>query len=79
MSKDKSKKRLSLLPRIKNFFFPKNFKQEMFRGMYMSSPYGCGNVLFNLLFGLGKLIRRAIDPGHKMFRQGKEKDGSTRT
>lgn len=41
----------------------------MYRGMKMSSPYGCSAVLIPILTGLGRLARKIVDPQHKMFGQ----------
>lgn len=60
---------MSIGQKIKNFFFPKDFKNEMYRGMKMSSPYGCSAVLIPILTGLGRLARKIVDPQHKMFGQ----------
>lgn len=58
----KKAKKVSFWTKVKNFFFPKNFKQEMQKGMEMSSPYGLGAGLYKL----GKFVRKKIDPEHKM-------------
>ena len=59
--------------KIKDFFMPRHFGAEVARGMQISSPYGCGTVVFAGLYGLGKIIRKIVDPRHRMFGQG-EKD-----
>lgn len=63
---------MTMKQKIKNFFFPSNFRDEVYRGMKISSPYGCAAVLIPVLMGLGRLVRKIVDPKHKMFGQGKE-------
>ena len=76
--KQKPEKKPSWLVRVFRFFIPKDFKQELERGKFIGMQVQSGYVppeVFEAVptFWLGKLLRKIIDPKHKM-KFGKEKD-----
>ena len=46
------------------FFFPKNFRAELRKGMQIGQQPG--QTIGNAMFQLGKGARKVIDPKHKM-------------
>ena len=73
---EKKRGKASFGRKLKDFFFPEHFGAEVAKGMYISSPYGISAIVGKVLFGLGRLARKVIDPRHKMF-EGKGKHDKT--
>jgi len=71
------KKKQNIWIRIFRFFFPKDFKKELGRGMEMGKGSNVTKKLGEGLYGVGKFARKKVDPGHKMKigTQGKKKKG----
>ena len=73
--KSRRARKASILEKIFRFFFPKNFKGELARGMEMGAGKGIAKGLWHLSFGFGKLLRKIVDPQHKMKFEKKPKEG----
>jgi len=73
--KNKQAKKTSIPEKILCFFFPKNFKGELARGMEIGAGSGIAKGLWHLSFGFGKLLRKIVDPQHKMKFEKKPKEG----
>ena len=77
---DKAPEQHGFWYKLFRFFVPKNFRQEIERGKYIGMQIQSGNVppeVFETVptFWLGKLLRKIIDPKHKMKFE-KEKDNT---
>ena len=78
--KQMPEKKPNWIVRVFRFFVPKNFRQEIERGKYIGMQVQSGNIppeVFEAVptYWLGKLLRKIIDPKHKM-KFGKEKDNT---
>jgi len=61
--------------RIFRFFFPKDFKKEIKKGMEAGKASNISKKLGEGIYGLGKFTRGKVDPEHKMKigKQGRTK------
>ena len=66
MKKQKEKKSQNPWVKLFRFFFPKDFKKEMARGMEMGKGSNVTKKLGEGLYGLGKATRKVVDPKHTM-------------
>jgi hypothetical protein len=79
--KKEQKKNNNICRKIKQFFLPDDFRHEMRKGLYLgshsklapNSETGNPGIIWFLPWTIGKLIRRIVDPKHKL------KIGSTKT
>jgi len=60
------KKIIKFLNKIFRFFFPKNFNEELRKGMQIGSESKAREVIGTGLFNGGKKLRQKIDPKHKL-------------
>jgi len=60
------KKMLKFLNKIFRFFFPKNFNEELRRGMQIGSESKAREIIGTGLFNGGKQLRKIVDPQHKL-------------
>ena len=78
-----SKKEHNIFYRIFRFFFPKDWRMQMYQGQLIGAQLRRGKITPRLLptYWLGKLARKIIDPRHKMkFGDKKEiTNGNERT
>lgn len=56
------------LNKIFRFFFPKNFKEELQRGLFEGDKIRRGELAPKMFptWWIGKVVRKIIDPKHKM-------------
>ena len=65
----------NILVKIYRFFFPKDFYRELQKGMVAGQEIKSGKrTLMNFIpsYWIGKGIRKAIDPKHKLHFGGKD-------
>ena len=78
MAKPKSKKEVkktSWLIKVFRFFFPKDWKTEMMKGRMAGEQMRQGKISPKVVptYWLGKGIRKAVDPEHKL-KVGEQKE-----
>lgn len=74
--KQKQQKKPNFLVKVFRFFFPKNFKAELYKGMYQGQTMQQGiSPKVVPTWWLGKGLRKLVDPKHKV-KFGKEKDSN---
>jgi len=72
--KNRRARKASTLEKISRFFFPKDFKGELARGIEIGAGSGIAKGLWHLSFRLGKLARKVVDPQYKMKFEKKRED-----
>jgi len=72
--KNRRARKAGTLEKIFRFFFPKDFKGELAKGIEMGASSGIAKGLWHLSFGFGKLVRKVVDPQHKMKFEKKRED-----
>jgi hypothetical protein len=73
--KKMKQKKSNIFVRIFRFFFPKNFRAEMYKGMQIGEDIKKGKISPKVVptYWVGKGIRKVVDPKHKM-KIGKENE-----